>query len=381
MGERKIRFGMVGGGSGAFIGAVHRHAIALDGRGVLVAGALSSTPERALASGREIGLEPDRTYPDWRSMLKAESARDPDDRIDAVSVVTPNDTHFEIASAALAAGFHVVVDKPMVCSMDEAGALAEAVRASGRVLAVTYNYSGYPMVREAASLVRSGELGRVRKVFVEYHQGWLATPLEQTGMKQAQWRTDPARSGGGGSLGDIGTHAMHLIGFVTGLEPEAMCAEVRTFVEGRRVDDDAAVLLRFAGGAGGTLTCSQVAFGEENGLTLRVYGERGAIAWRQESPNELVVRTDQGQRVVTRGSAGVSEAAAAATRLPAGHPEAFLEAFANVYVGAMDQMLGRSTPQAALVPDVEAGAEGVRFVARVLASAAGGGVWVPWRVD
>lgn len=364
---KPVRFGMVGGGSGAFIGAVHRMAMRLDGRAELVAGALSSTPEKSIASGEELGLA--HVYPDWRTML--DRGRD---QFEAVAIVTPNRTHAEIAEAALRAGFHVVLDKPMVTSSAEAERLAAAENESGKTLTVTYNYSGYPLVRAARHLVRTGAIGAVRRVQAEYLQGWLSAPLESSGQKQAGWRTDPAQSGGAGALGDIGTHAEHLARFVTGLEPAHLCADVRTHVQGRRVDDDASVLMRYETGARGTLTCSQVAFGEENGLSLRVYGETGSLRWRQENPNRLEHRLPDGSlRVLTTGSGDLGEDAAASTRLPAGHPEGFIEAFANIYRGAVDRVRGEDTVHARLAPTVRDGALGVRFIERCLAS---GGEWV-----
>jgi predicted dehydrogenase len=359
---------MVGGGSGAFIGAVHRLAAQLDGEARLVAGALSSTAERAMMSGREIGLARERTYPDWRTMLNAERTRP--DPIDAVVIVTPNHAHFEPALASIEAGFHVAIDKPMVIEPAHATALEAAAAKHGRVVAVTYNYTGYPLVRAARERIARGDLGTVRKVIVEYHQGWLATDLAGSGQKQAAWRGDPALAGAG-ALGDIGTHAENLAKFVTGLKIESLAAEVRTIVPGRRVDDDALVRLRFAGGAIGHISLSQVCVGEENGLTLRVYGDKGGLSWRQEQPNELGVNSLEGERrVITRGSAAAGPMAAAGTRLPPGHPEGFIEAFANVYRGIFSAIRGEGD---AVYPDVSEGAAGVRFVDGALRS---GGQWV-----
>lgn len=376
-----LSFGMIGGGQGAFIGAVHRTAAIMDGQARLVAGALSSTPERALASGRALGLADDRNYPTWRAMLEGELARPREERIDFVSIVTPNHAHFEPARAFAEAGFHVVLDKPMVLNSEQAEELVRVVRASGVVFAVTYNYTGYPMVKRAAELVRSGAIGLVRKVFVEYHQGWLATHLEATGQKQAAWRTDPSLAGAG-AVGDIGSHAENLVSTVTGLPIAELCADVSTFVPGRRIDDDAAVLLRFEGGARGVLTCSQVCVGEENNLCLRVYGEKGALAWRQENPNELWYTPESGpRRLITRGTPDAGEAAARATRIPPGHPEGFFEAFANIYRGVVEairaQREGRApTGLGTEFPTVEDGARGVRFIEKVLESGRAGGVWV-----
>lgn len=367
-----VRFGMIGGGRGAFIGAVHRTALRLDGAAVLEAGALSSSPDAAIASARELGIP--RPYQGWREMLDGERALPAGVRIEAVSIVTPNDTHAPIAEACLAAGFHVVVDKPLATTSADCDRLAAAARNSGRSLTVTYNYSGYPLVREARSIVASGGIGALRRVAVEYHQGWLATRLEAGGHKQASWRTDPARTGGVGALGDIGAHAEHLAAFVTGASPIQLCAEVRTVVEGRGVDDDASVLLRYPGGATGTLTCSQVCVGEENGLSIRVYGQNGSLSWRQEQPNRLEHRTAEGLRVLTRGSPGLSADAAGVTRLPPGHPEGFHEAFATIYRGACDRIRGIDSRLARLTPTAEDGARGLRFIEACIASR---GSWVP----
>ncbi len=374
-----LRYGMVGGGRDAFIGAVHRMAAALDGQARLVAGALSSTPEKSIASGRDLGLE--RVYPTWQAMLEAELALPPEQRIDFVSIVTPNHVHFPVAKAFAEAGFHVVLDKPMVLSSVEAQALIAAVEKSNVVFAVTYNYTGYPMVKQAASLVRSGAIGDVRKVFVEYHQGWLSGKLEDSGQKQAEWRTDPARSGIAGCVGDIGTHAENLAYTITGLEIDSLCADVSTFVEGRALDDDAAVLLRFKGGAKGTLTCSQVCFGEENGLSIRVYGTHGAIIWRQEEPNTMILTPVGGPKQIIRPGGPETSASAHATRLPPGHPEAFIEAFANIYRGSIDAIRARKTGQiptglATEFPTVHDGARGVRFIERAIESGRAGGKWV-----
>lgn len=373
-----IRLGMVGGGRDAFIGAVHRTAARLDNTFVLLAGALSSTREKALASAADLGLA--RGYGSWPEMLEGELALPEAERIEAVSIVTPNHLHHPVAKAFAEAGFHVICDKPLVHTREQAAELVRIARERGVVFGVTYNYTGYPMVREARRLVRDGALGAVRKVIVEYDQGWLATREEEGGAnKQATWRTDPARSGAGGAIGDIGSHAENLVSTVTGLEIEALCAELTSFVEGRVLDDDANVLLRFANGARGILSVSQVAVGEENDLRLRVYGERGSLAWRQEDPNRLIYKTLEGPaQVLTRGNSYLGAAAAAASRIPPGHPEAFLEAFANVYAGAADAIRGQ--PQADY-PTVVDGARGVAFIDTVVASARGGAVWMPFRFD
>ncbi|UBV44868.1 Gfo/Idh/MocA family oxidoreductase (plasmid) [Deinococcus taeanensis] len=378
-----LRLGMVGGGQDAFIGAVHRTAARLDGEWTLVAGALSSTPERALASGAALGL--DRTYPTWEAMLAGELARPSGERIDAVSIVTPNHVHFPVARAFAQAGIHVICDKPLVHTSAQADELRRVAAQSGVVFAVTYNYSGYPLIRHARDLVRDGALGEIRKVIVEYHQGWLATRLEEQNSKQADWRTDPARSGVAGAVGDIGSHAEQLIATVTGLHLEALCADLTTFVPGRRLDDDASVLLRFQGGARGVLLCSQVALGEENALRLRVYGTHGSLAWDQEHPNQLHhVPRDAPRQTLTRGGPGLSAAAQAATRLPAGHPEAFLEAFANLYRGVAEAVRARAEgrapdPLIAQFPDLTDGARGVHFIEKTVESSRSDRKWTDAR--
>lgn len=381
-----LRMGMVGGGRDAFIGAVHRTAATLDGQARLVAGCLSSTPEKSLASGRDLGLDPARNYPTWRVMLDAERARPAGERIDFVSIVTPNDTHFEIASAFVDAGINVVCDKPLVHTSAQARELVELVSARGVVFAVTYNYSGYPMVKQARELVASGALGAVRKVIVEYNQGWLATRLEESGQKQADWRTDPARSGAGGAIGDIGSHAEQLVSAVTGLEIEAIDADLTTFVPGRRLDDDASVLLRFAERDGvaarGILTASQVCVGCENDLRLRVWCEKGGVSWRQEEPNHLIEwRLGEPERVHRRGNNYLAPAARGAARLPSGHPEAFFEAFANVYRAAFSAMRARAAGRSCAgkdfdYPDVYDGARGVRFIEAVVESSRTSQKWL-----
>ena len=380
MAERVLRYGMVGGGQGAFIGGVHRMAARLDGGMELVAGALSSTPEKSVASGKELGLEEDRIYGSWEEMLEVERGRPSGERIDFVSIVTPNHVHFPVARAFVEAGFHVVCDKPLVHTVEQAEELVGLVKKRGTVFAVTYNYTGYPLVKQAREMVRGGEIGEVRKVVVEYHQGWLATKLEDSGLKQAGWRTDPKRAGAGGALGDIGTHAENIVGYVTGLEVESLCSDVTTFVEGRPIDDDTQVLLRFKGGAKGILSASQVCVGCENALTLRVYGTRGGLSWRQEEPNELVVTSLEGpERVYRRGNGYLGEAAAANTRIPPGHPEAFIEAFANVYRNAGAAMrAGKGGLECGAFdyPTVLDGARGVRFIEWVVASSGAGEKWV-----
>ena len=382
--SRKLRYAMVGGGRDAFIGAVHRKAIALDGQIDLVAGALSSSAEKARASGRDLFLADDRNHGDWRALLDDELKRPADERIDFVSIVTPNHVHFPVAQAFVDAGFHVVCDKPLVHTRQQADALVAAVARQGTVFGVTYNYTGYPMVRQAREMVRAGELGEIRKVVVEYNQGWLATRLEGEGNKQAAWRSDPARSGAAGAIGDIGSHAENLVASVTGLEIESLCADLSSLVAGRALDDDGSLLLRFDGGARGVLIASQINTGLENDLRLRVSGTLGTLVWRQEQPSELTHLPHDGpKRIFTRGSPWLSEAARRASRLPSGHPEGFIEAFANVYGGVAADIRARlaGRPAEALLADyprVEDGARGVRFIERTVASAASDRKWTAW---
>lgn len=381
---RKLRYAMVGGGQGAFIGAVHRKAMALDGQMELVAGALSSDAERARASGRDLGLRDERNHGRWEDLLEGELRRSKDERIDFVSIVTPNHVHFPVARAFAEAGIHVVCDKPLVHTSEEAAELVRVVKRSGSIFGVTYNYTGYPMVREARDMVACGAIGVVRKVIVEYNQGWLATHLEASGQKQADWRTDPARSGVAGAIGDIGSHAENLVATVTGLELESICADLTIFVPGRRLDDDGNVLLRFKNGARGVLIASQIEVGCENDLRLRVFGTTGTLDWRQEEPNRLLhAPIDGPARMLTRGSPWLGEAARRATRLPTGHPEAFIEAFANVYLGVaahIRALQSGSTPDPldADYPRLEDGARGVRFIEKVVQSAASTAKWTPF---
>jgi predicted dehydrogenase len=382
---RKLRCAMVGGGRDAFIGAVHRKAMALDGQIELVAGALSSSPEKARASGRDLGLADDRNHGDWQSLLADELKRPPEERIDFVSIVTPNHVHFPVAEAFAEAGFHVVCDKPLVHTRAQADALVGTVKKQGTVFGVTYNYTGYPMVRQAREMVRSGQLGELRKVVVEYNQGWLASHVEGSGSnKQADWRTDPARSGAAGAIGDIGSHAENLVASVTGLEIESLCADLSALVPGRVLDDDGSLLLRFKGGARGVLIASQINTGLENDLRLRISGALGTLQWRQERPSELLHLPHDGpKRILTRGSPWLCESAQRASRLPAGHPEGFIEAFANIYGGVVADIRARlagiaADPLAADYPRVEDGARGVRFIERTVASAASEAKWTAW---
>ncbi|MDE1182945.1 Gfo/Idh/MocA family oxidoreductase [Paraburkholderia sp.] len=375
--HRRLRLGMVGGGQGAFIGAVHRIAARLDDRFELVAGALSSDPSRAQASADEAGIA--RSYSDWRTMAHAEAARD--DGIDAVSIVTPNHLHAPVASAFLEAGIHVICDKPLAVSLAEGEALAKLARDTGKLFALTHTYSGYPLVRHARAMVASGELGELRIVQVEYAQDWLATPIEASGTnRQAAWRTDPALAGPAGCLGDIGTHAYQLAAFISGMLPESIAADVHTFVAGRRVDDHVQALLRYPNGARGTLLASQVASGAENALQVRIYGTRGNLLFDQQTPDRLWLTPLGGAaQCLTRGRVH-SAAATHATRLPPGHPEGYLEAFAQLYADAALQIeaidAGRPPPaESALLTTVDDGVEGLRFIDAVLASSAANAAW------
>ena len=377
---------MVGGGRDAFIGAVHRHAMALDGQYELVAGALSSSPDKARASGRDLGLNDARNHGSWQALLDDELKRPPEERIDVVSIVTPNHVHYDVARAFVDAGFHVVCDKPLVHTSAQADDLVARVAKQGTLFAVTYNYTGYPMVQQAREMVRAGAIGAVRKVIVEYHQGWLATQLEGGSNKQADWRTDPARSGIASAIGDIGSHAENLCASVTGLEIDSLCADLTSFVPGRRLDDDGNLLLRFTNGARGVLIASQIETGCENDIRLRVFGERGMLDWRQEDPNHLVHAPIDGPRsILTRGSPWLCEAARRACRLPAGHPEAFIEAFANLYGGVASDIRARiatgvpASAEQADYPRIEDGARGVRFIEKTVASSASDRKWTPMR--
>lgn len=380
---RPLRLGMVGGGRGAFIGSVHRLCARMDGQYELVAGALSSDPRRATASAADLGLPPDRRYTTFSEMAAAESKRP--DGIEVVSIVTPNDSHHAIARAFLDCGIDVICDKPMTTTIADARDLVQVVRRTGLIFGVTHNYTGYPLVRQAREMIGAGELGTIRVVQVEYVQDWLTTKLEDTGQKQAAWRVDPARSGVGGCLGDIGTHAYNLAGFVTGLKARELAADLSRFVPGRRLDDNVHMLLRFEGGARGMLWSSQVAPGNENGLRLRVYGEQGGLEWSQEHPNQLrFTPVGQPPRVLSRGGPGLGSAAARATRIPSGHPEGYLEAFANLYRDLAEQIRARRAkrtpdPAALLVPTVEDGAAGVQFIHAAVESSAQNGAWVDMR--
>ena len=375
---RRIRLGMVGGGQGAFIGGVHRIAARIDDRFELVAGALSSTPEKALASAGEIGLDPERSYGSYVEMAATEAERE--DGIEAVAIVTPNHMHFPVAKTFLEVGIHVICDKPMTTTLAEAQELAEIAAASGKVFVLTHNYTGYPMIRQARAMVAAGDLGKIRMVHAEYIQDWLADRAEDTGSKQAGWRVDPAKAGAGGSIGDIGTHAHNLACFVTGLKVERLSADLSSFVEGRELDDNANMLLRFVGGAKGMLWASQVAVGNENGLSLRVYGDKGGLEWRQEEPNRLwFTPLGEPKRLLTRGGAGANAAAAAVSRIPAGHPEGYLEGFATIYAEAAELIhasdAGEAPPDGLALPTLADGIDGLAFIEACVASSQNDGAW------
>jgi predicted dehydrogenase len=377
--KRKLRYGMVGGGQDAFIGAVHRLAANLDGQIELVAGAFSSDAKNSAATGEQLFLNPARVYASYQEMAQRESELPADERIDFVSIVTPNFLHAPVATAFLKKGFHVVCDKPMTLTLKEAKALRATVRQSGKVFALTHNYTGYPMVKEARELVRNGKLGKILKVVAEYPQGWLLDKIEDTGQKQAAWRSDPKKAGATCCLGDIGTHAENLGRYITGLEIESLCAEFTTFIPGRKLEDDANLLLRYKGGAKGVLHCSQISCGEENNLNLRVYGTLGSLAWQQEHPNELkFIAKGEPAKILRRGNNYVSDAAKKFTRLPFGHPEAFIEAFANIYLEAVAAIRASSAGQPVNqndFPTVDDGVIGMAFLETAVKSAASNAKW------
>ncbi len=381
--SRKIRYGMIGGGRGAFIGAVHRIAANIDGQIELTAGAFSADPEKSKASGADLFLDPARVYGSFEELVKKEAALPASGRIDFVAIVTPNHVHFPAAKAALEAGFHVLSDKPATFDLAEAKALAALVRKTGLLYGLTHNYTGYPLVKQAREMVATGALGKIRKVVVEYPQGWLATRLEASGQKQAAWRTDPKRSGAAGCIGDIGTHAENLAEYITGLHISELAADLTAFVKGRKLDDDGNVLLRFKGGAKGVLHSSQISVGEENNLNIRVYGEKGGLEWHQNEPNTLLVKwLDQPMQVYRTANGYLGKAALAAGRTPPAHPEGYLEAFANIYknfAGAVrarleKKKLAKDDP-ANDYPKVKDGVRGMAFIEAVVASSKKNAAW------
>ncbi len=377
--DGRVRLGMVGGGEGAFIGAVHRLAARMDDHYTFVAGALSSTPEKAKRSGAALGLAQDRIYSDYEAMAKAEARRP--DGIEAVSIVTPNHMHAPVAKAFLKAGIHVICDKPLTTTVKEALSLQKAVTASKRLFAVTYNYTGYPMVRHARAMIAAGDLGELRVVQAEYPQDWLTERLEASGQKQAAWRTDPKQSGAGGCIGDIGTHAYDLASFVSGLTLDSLSADLTSFVKGRKLDDNVHIMMRFKGGAKGMLWASQVAPGNENGLRLRVYGTKGGLSWEQEHPNQLTYAPfGQPPRVISRGTGAANAAAGRVTRVPPGHPEGYLEGFANLYseiaAAIRAARSGKKADAAVTFPTIAEGVRGVAFVEAAVKSSSKNGKWV-----
>jgi predicted dehydrogenase len=372
---------MVGGGRGAFIGAVHRIAANIDGQIELVCGAFSSDPEKSKASGADFFLEPSRCYGSFEEMILAEKALPADKRMDFIAIVTPNFMHFAPAKLALENGFHVLSDKPATFNLAEAKELSTIVDKTGLLYGLTHNYTGYPLVKQAREMVHAGLLGKIRKVVVEYPQGWLATRLEESGQKQAAWRTDPARSGAAGCVGDIGTHAENLAEYITGLQIQELAADLTAFVEGRQLDDDANVLLRFEGGAKGVLHCSQISVGEENNLNIRVYGETGGLEWHQKEPNTLLVKwQDKPMEVLRTANGYLGAAAAANSRTPAAHPEGYLEAFANIYRNFANHIrcrLAGNEPDALTLdyPKIEDGVRGMAFIDAVVSSSKHNSAW------
>ncbi len=373
---------MVGGGRGAFIGAVHRMAAALDGQIELVCGAFSSNPEKSKASGRDFFLDPDRVYGSYEEMILEEKTLPEGERMDFVSIVTPNHVHYGPARMALENGFHVICDKPLCFDLTEAYSLRDIVRDSGMIFALTHNYTGYPMVKQARAMIRDGQLGKVRKVVAEYPQGWLSTLLESTDQKQAAWRTDPSKSGIAGAIGDIGTHAENLTEYVTGLKISEICADVSTIVEGRRLDDDGNILLRFDNGALGILYASQISAGEENNLRIRVYGEKGGLEWHQMEPNSLIARwNDKPMQVFRTGVGTLYPESEVHTRIPAGHPEGYLEAFANIYRNFAHCIRARLENRAVDpiyqdFPGIEEGVRGMEFIYKVIESGKSDQKWI-----
>ncbi|WP_033923248.1 Gfo/Idh/MocA family protein [Sphingomonas sp. 37zxx] len=376
-----LRLGMVGGGEGAFIGAVHRIAAAIDGDWSLTCGSFSSDAGRNARTGATLGLQNDCVYADITAMLASERAKPVGERMDALAIVTPNHLHAPMAIAALDAGFHVMCEKPMALNESEAHAIGDAVRRSGKCFALAFTYAGCPLVQEARARVAQGDFGTIRLVQVEYLQGWLSEPIDAGGNRQAEWRTDPTRAGGAGCLGDIGSHAFHLAEFVSGLRAESICADLATHVPGRRLDDDATAMLRFFGGARGVLKASQVAAGEENGLKLRIHGERGGLEWTQAEPNSLVLRwLDRPTEIVRAGGPGMSAPSAKLLRTPAGHPEGYLEAFANLYRGFATEIrhaAGIDRAESPRFPGLDDGVRSAAFVAAMIANAGSDQKWTP----
>lgn len=382
----KLRLGMIGGGQGAFIGAVHRIAARIDDEYELVCGAFSSDPEKAKASGILLGLPADRSYTSYKELIAKEKQLPENERVQVISIVTPNHVHFEPTKLALENGFHVILDKPMTFSLAEARELEKVVKASGKRFCLTHTYTGYPMVKEAKQLVKEGKLGAIRKVYVEYPQGWLSTFLEGSDQKQAAWRTDPGKSGIAGAMGDIGTHAFNLAEYISGLQVTKVCADINIVVEGRKLDDDGAVLLKFNNGSSGVLTASQIAAGDENNIKIRVYGEKGGLEWQQDIANTLLVKwLDKPAEIYRTGGGYVSSFASHNTRTPAGHPEGYLEAFANLYrnfaLSIKADMAGKPADKESLdYPSIEEGVRGMAFVENVIASGKSDKKWTEFTI-
>jgi len=382
----KLRLGMIGGGQGAFIGAVHRIAARIDGDYELVCGAFSSNAEKSKASGIALGLSPDRSYASYEELIEKEKQLPADQRVQVISIVTPNHVHFGPTKMALENGFHVVLDKPMTFSLAEAKELEKVIKDSGKLFCLTHTYTGYPMVKEAKQLVKAGKIGKVRKIYVEYPQGWLSTFLEGEDNKQASWRTDPGKSGIAGAMGDIGTHAFNLMEYVTGLEVTQLCADINIVVEGRKLDDDGAVLIKLNNGASAVLTATQIAAGEENNVKIRVYGETGSLEWQQWDANTLIVKPINKPWEIWRTGAGyVSSYATHNTRTPGGHPEGYLEAFANLYhnfaLCVKAQIEGtQASPEAQDYPGIEEGVRGMAFIENVIESGKSDVKWTKFNV-
>ncbi|MGV3664143.1 MAG: Gfo/Idh/MocA family protein [Prosthecobacter sp.] len=379
--SRKIRYGMVGGGRGAFIGAVHRIAAAIDQQIELVCGAFSSDPQKSKDSGADFFLPAERCYGSYEEMIKAEAALPADQRMDFIAIVTPNHVHFPPAKMALENGFHVLSDKPATFDLAESKELEALVKKTGLIYGLTHNYTGYPLVKEAKDMIKAGKLGKIRKVVAEYPQGWLATNIEQSGQKQASWRTDPTKSGAAGCVGDIGTHAENLAEYITGLKISELAADLTTFVDGRQLDDDANILLRFENGAKGVLHCSQISVGEENNLNIRVYGEKGGIEWHQKEPNTMLVKwMDQPMQVYRTANGYLGKNAAAASRTPPAHPEGYLEGFANIYKNFANAIRARLENREPTeiendFPKIEDGVRGMAFIEAVVASSKANAAW------
>lgn len=381
--QRKLRMGMIGGGQDAFIGAIHRIAAQIDGQIELVCGAFSSKPDKSKKSGESLFLPVDRIYGSYQEMIEKEAKLQEGVRMDFVSIVTPNHVHYDPARMALEHGFHVVLDKPMTLTLKEAHSLRDIVRQTGLVFCLTHTYTGYPMIKEARHLLQSGQMGSIRKIYVEYPQGWLSTYLEATGNKQADWRTDPERSGVAGCMGDIGTHAANMVEYVTGLEITKICADINTVVKGRHLDDDGSVLMKLSNGASGVLFASQIAAGEENNIKIRVYGEKGGIEWQQEDANTLLVKWMDKPAEIRRAGNNIgylSEAAVENARTPAGHPEGYLEAFANLYrnfvIAVRSEGGGPSVPDWVDFPGVDDGVRGMLFIEKVIESGKSDRKWI-----